>query len=79
MVKIKTSEDLVDKGHKYGFLVLVLGQTQYGKVIGNEAVQWTTSEYPRGYNENIQAKDMAFNRSKIEKKMKEKLLNMKNS
>ena len=37
--KIKTTEDLLDKRHKYGFLILVLGQAQHEKVIGNETVQ----------------------------------------
>ena len=58
----------VDKRDEYRFLVLVLGQTQHGKVIGNETVQWTTPEDPGGYDDTIQAKDMAFERSKSEKK-----------
>ena len=64
VAKIKTTEDMVDKGCKHGFLVLGLGQTQYGKVIGNETVQWTTPEDPGGYNDTIHAKDKAFDRSK---------------
>ena len=45
VAKIKTTEDSV-KGRKYGFLVLVLGQMWYGKVIGNDEVQWTTPKDP---------------------------------
>ena len=33
--KIKTTEDMVNEGCKYEFLVLVLGQKQYWMVIGN--------------------------------------------
>ena len=68
VAKIKTTEDIIDKWHKYGFLVLVLGQTQYGRIIGNETAQWTTPEDPGGYDDNIQTKDMAFDRNKSEKK-----------
>ena len=64
VAKIKTTEDSVKKGRKYGFFVLVLGQMQHGKVI----VQWTTPKDPGKYDETIQAKDTAFNRSKSEKK-----------
>ena len=66
--KIKTIEDIVEKGCKYGFLVVVLGRTKYDKVIGNPAVQWTTPEDPGGYDESIQWKDLSFDQCKWEKK-----------
>ena len=59
---------MVKKGFKYGFLVLVLEQAQYGRVKENETVQWTTSDDPGGYEDNIQAKNLLFGRSKSEKK-----------
>ena len=67
--KIKFTEDMVDKEHKHGFLVLMLRKTQYGKVIGNETVQWTAPEDPGGCDGTIQAKDMTFDRRKNEKSM----------
>ena len=66
--KIKTTEDLIESGRKYGFLVLVLGQKQYGMVIGNEEVNWTTPEDLGGYDDTIQAKDTAFDQNKSKKK-----------
>ena len=33
--KIKTTEDVVGKGRKFGLLVMVLEQQKYGAVIGN--------------------------------------------
>ena len=74
VVKIKTTDDLVDKGCKYGFLVLVPGQTEYGKVIGNETVQLTIPEDLGRYDDSIQAKDIAFDRSKSEKKHTRKVI-----
>ena len=47
------------KGRKYGFLVLVLSKQQYGMVVGNGEVQWTTTKDPGGYNDTIQAKGTA--------------------
>ena len=41
---------------KFGFLVVVLGQQEYGSVIGNPAVKWDTPADHRGYNKSIQAK-----------------------
>ena len=52
----------------------VLGQIWYGMVIGNKMVQWTTTKDPRGHDDNIQAKDMAFDRSKSEKKHARKVI-----
>ena len=66
--KIKTTDDLVKKGHKYGFLVVVLGRTKYGTVIGNLTVQWTSSEDPGCYDKIIQLKVSSFDHSKGEKK-----------
>ena len=48
---------MVKKGCKYGFLGIVLGQACYGKVIGNETIQWTTQEELGGYYVTIQAND----------------------
>ena len=33
---------MVKHGCQYGFLVVVVGKTNFGTVIGNLAVQWTT-------------------------------------
>ena len=68
---------MVNKGHKYRYLVLVLRQTQHGRVIGNKTVQWTTPEDPGGYDDNIQAKDTAFGRSKSEKRHARKVIEYK--
>ena len=46
---IKTKEDMVEQGLKYGFLILILGKTQYGLVIENERLQWDTPENLDGY------------------------------
>ena len=72
VAKIKTTEDLIKKGRKHGFLVL--GQKQYGTVIGNEEVLWTTAEDLGGYDDTIQAKDTAFDRSKSKKKYARKVI-----
>ena len=60
---------MVEKEYKYGLLILLLEQPKYGNVIGNPMVQWTTCEDPGGFDDTIQAKDSAFDRSKGEKKM----------
>ena len=75
--KIKTTEDVVQKWWKYGFLVLVLGKNEYGTVIGNLAVQLTTPEDPEGYDEIIQAKDSSFDWSNREKKHVRKVIEYK--
>ena len=75
--KIKNTEDMVEKGCKYGFLVVVLGKNKYGTVIGNLAVEWTTSVNPRGYDESIQAKDSSFDQSKGEKRHARKVIEYK--
>ena len=36
--------------------------------MGNKTVQWTTPEYPRGDDNIIKANNIAFDRSKSEKK-----------
>ena len=46
----------------------MLGQQQYGMVIGNKEVQWTTPKDPGRYDDTIQAKDTAFDRSESEKR-----------
>ena len=74
VTKIKTIEDMADKGHKHGVLVLVLGQTQYGKVIRNETVHWTTPKDLGGYDDTIQDNDTVFDRSKSEKKHARKVI-----
>ena len=68
VAKIKTTEDVAEKGRKFGFLVVVLGRKKYDTVIGNPAVQWVTLKGPRRYNETIEAKYSSFNQSKGEKK-----------
>ena len=52
----------------------MLQQTQHGKVIGNETVPLTTPEDPGGYDDTIQVKDMAFDKSKSEKKHARKVI-----
>ena len=64
VAKIKTTEDMVEQGHKYGFLILILVKEQYWRVIGNEHLQWKNPEDLGGYNDSIQAKDTAFDWSK---------------
>ena len=56
--KIKSTEKMFEKGWKYGFLEVVIGKTKYGRVIGNVAVQWTTTEKSRGYGESNKPKDI---------------------
>ena len=34
--KIKTKEDVIEQGCKYGFLILILGKEQYKRVTGNK-------------------------------------------
>ena len=59
VAKIKTTEDVVGKGKKFIFLV-VLWQQKYGAVIGNPAVRLYALDSPGEYDETIQAKDLAF-------------------
>ena len=59
---------MVEKGQKYGFLVIVLGQSKYGTAICNPTVNWITPKDPGGYEKTIQEKDSSFERSKKEKK-----------
>ena len=59
---------MIEQRHKCGFLILILGKEQYGRVIGNECLQWETPEDLSGYDDSIQAKDMTFDQSKSEKK-----------
>ena len=58
--KMKTTEDMVEKGRKFDFLRVVLGCQKYGMAIRNPAVWWDTLEDPRGYNKTIQAKDFSI-------------------
>ena len=46
--KIKTAKDIIEKGHKHEFLILVLWQSKYGNVIGNQM-----PKDPRGYDDTI--------------------------
>ena len=54
VAKRRNTEDLVEKGRNYGFLVVVLGKNKYGTIIGNRAVEWKTPK-DSGDNETIQA------------------------
>ena len=74
MAKIKTTEDMVEQGCKYGFLILIIGKEQYGRVIGNEHLKWKNPKDQGGYDDSIQAKDMAFDQSKHEKKHARRLI-----
>ena len=65
---MKATYDMIEKWQKYGFLVVVLGWTKYGTVIGNLTVQMISLEDPRGYDEAIQPKDSSFDQSKGKKK-----------
>ena len=78
MTKIETTEATVEQGHKCGFLILILGKTQYGWMVGNERLQWKNPEDLCGYDNSIQTKDTAFNRSKSLKNMHGRSLSMKN-
>ena len=75
--KIKNTEDVVEKGCKYGFLVVVLGKNKYGTFIGNPAVQWTTPEDTGEYNKSIKTKDSSFDQSKGEKEHTRKVIEYK--
>ena len=65
---------MIEQKHKYGFLSWILGKEQYGREIGNERLQWETPEDLGWYNDSIQAKNMAFDWSKSEKKHARRLL-----
>ena len=51
--KIKTTQDMIEQGQKYGFLILILGKEQYRRVIGNERLQWKNPEDPGRYDDSI--------------------------
>ena len=72
--KIKMTEDVVEMGRRFCFIVVVLGHQKYGIVIGNLAVWWETPEDPGGYDKTIQAKDSSFDQSKGEKKHARKVI-----
>ena len=65
---------MIEKGEKFGFLAVVLGQQKYGTVIGNTAVKWDTLEDPGGYEKSIQAKDSLFDWRNGEKKHARKVI-----
>ena len=65
---------MVEKGCKYGLLVIVFGETKNRTVIVNHTGRWTTSKDPGEYDETIQAKDSSFDRSKGEKKHARKII-----
>ena len=71
--KIKTTEDMVEQGRKYVFLILVLEKEQFGQVIGNERLQRKTPEDSGEYDDSIQVNDTAFDWSKSEKKHAQKV------
>ena len=70
--KIKTTDDMVENGWKYGFLVIVLGKTKNGVVINNPTVQWTSPKDPGGCNKSIQPKDSNFYQSMFAKSLNTK-------
>ena len=47
----KIAEDMVEKGCKHWFLVVVLCKNKFGKLIGNPGVQWTTPKDSGEYDE----------------------------
>ena len=46
--KIKTTAEVVEKGKKFGFLVVGLGRQKHGSFFRNPAVKWDTPENPGG-------------------------------
>ena len=68
--KIKTTEDMIENGRKFGFLVVMLGCQKYGMVIGNPSVPGD----PGGYDKAIQAKDSSIDQSKWKKKYARKVI-----
>ena len=44
---------MVEQGHKYGFLILILGKAQYGRVTENERLQWDAPEDLGRYDDSI--------------------------
>ena len=75
--KIKTTDDLIEKGQKHGFLVVVLGRAKYGTVIGKLTVQLTSPEDPGSFDKTSQLKDSSFDCSKGEKSTSKRLSNTK--
>ena len=74
VAKIKTTGDIVEKGFKSGFLVIVIGGVKERTVIGNHAVEWTNLKDSGGYDKTIQTKDSSFDRSRGEKKHARRLI-----
>ena len=60
---------MVEKGCKYGFLVVVLEKTKCGMVIRNP-----TSEDQGSYNETIQPKNSSYDCSKCKKNHAQKVI-----
>ena len=65
--KIKMSEDIVKQSKKYGFLIIIVGLTQYRTIIKNPWTVWNEPEDPGLYNNSIAAMDTTFAWSKKEK------------
>ena len=76
--KIKTTEDMIEKGCKYKFLVIVLEQTTYRHVVRNPTVQWVTPKHLGGYDETIHAKTY-LTEAKGKRNMQGQFLSMKSS
>ena len=77
--KIKTMEDMVQKGQKYGFLIVVLGRVKYGMVTRNNAVEWTN---PKDWWISIRqdkGKTHPSTEARERKNMSERCLNTKRS
>ena len=72
-LKLKPQRIWLKKGN-YRFLILISGKAHYRRVIRNETVQWENPRYPGGYDDSIQAKDMALDRSKSKNKHARKFI-----
>ena len=67
MAKIKTTEDIIAQGKKYGFLIIVVALAKYITIIRNPKTVWTEPEDSGQYDDSITATDTTFTRSKKEK------------
>ena len=74
--KIKTTDDMIEKDQKHGFLV-VLGRAKYSTVIGNWTVQWTSPEDSGSSNKTIWPKNSSFYHSKGKKKHAQRVIEYK--
>ena len=67
VAKIKTTEDMNEKGCEYRFLILILGKRQYGPVIGNNRLEWETPEDMWGYMTTSKPKTQLLTKAKVRK------------